>query len=248
MFSVEERDGLRDRLIQFAEADEAVTGAALTGSQATGHSDRWSDTDLVLAVRGDLAVPLSRWTQWLHGELGALHHWDLPADRRIIRVFLLPGWLEVDLTFCPEEEFGPRGPQWRTIFGEERTLAPFPQAERDTLIGLAWHHALHAHICIRRGREWQAEYWISALRDHVVALACLRLGYAAVHAKGAHLLPAIMTAPLEATLVRSVAESELRRALKAAVTVLTDELEQTDSRLAARLSPMLAALGGEGQE
>lgn len=78
--------------------------------------------------------------------------------------------------------------------------------------------------------------------------ACLRLGYAAVHVKGAHLLPAIMTAPLEATLVRSVAESELRRALKAAVTVLTDELEQTDSRLAARLSPMLAELGGKGQE
>ncbi|MGW5446863.1 hypothetical protein [Streptomyces asiaticus] len=193
-------------------------------------------------------MPLSRWTQWLHDELGALHHWDLPADRRIIRVFLLPDWLEVDLTFCPEEEFGPRGPQWRTIFGEERTQTSFPQVDRNTLIGLAWHHALHAHICIRRGQQWQAEYWISALRDHVVALACERLGYAAVHAKGAHLLPAIMTAPLEATLVRSVAESELRRALKAAVTLLTNELEQTDSRLAARLSPMLAELGRKSQE
>ncbi|MGW7750633.1 hypothetical protein ACWGK6_03510 [Streptomyces violaceusniger] len=80
-------------------------------------------------------------------------------------MFLLPGWLEVDITFCPEGEFGARGPQWRTIFGEERTLDPFPQADRDTLTGLAWHHALHAHICIRRGRGWQAEYWISALRE-----------------------------------------------------------------------------------
>lgn len=248
MFSVEDRDRLRERLIQFAEADEAVTGAALTGSQANGHSDEWSDTDLVLAIRDELAVSSSRWTQWLQDEFGALHHWDLPADRRIIRVFLLPGWLEVDISFCPEEEFGPRGPQWRTIFGEERSLAPFPQPDRDALIGLAWHHALHAHISVQRGRAWQAEYWISALRDHVVALACLRLGHTAGHAKGAHLLPMTMTVPLEATLVRSVTEPELRRALKAAVTVLTDELERTDSQLAARLGPMLAELGERSQE
>ncbi|WP_243981596.1 hypothetical protein [Streptomyces sp. NEAU-YJ-81] len=86
------------------------------------------------------------------------------------------------------------------------------------------------------------------MRDHVVALACLRLGCTAVHAKGAHLLPEVMTAPLEATLVRSVEESELRRALKASVTVLTDELEQTDSQLAARLGPMLAELRERSQE
>ena len=79
--------------------------------------DRWSGTDLVLAVRGELGPVAHRWTRWLCGELGAVHHWDLPAGPRIIRVFLLPGWLEIDLTFAPEEEFGPRGPQWRTVFG-----------------------------------------------------------------------------------------------------------------------------------
>jgi hypothetical protein len=87
----------------------------------------------VLAVCGEPGPVARRWTRWLCGELGALHHWDLPAPPRIIRVFLLPGWLEIDLTFAPEEEFGPRGPQWRTIFGQARPLEPFPAPDPDTL-------------------------------------------------------------------------------------------------------------------
>jgi hypothetical protein len=40
MFSVEERNRIRERLLKFAEADEAVVGAALTGSLALGYGDR----------------------------------------------------------------------------------------------------------------------------------------------------------------------------------------------------------------
>ncbi len=111
MFTAEDRDSVQARLLARGEADSAITGAAFTGSLATGDGDRWSDTDLVLAVRGELTPVLNRWTRWLYDELGALHHWDLPAGPRIVRVFLLPGWLEIDLTFAPEDQFGPRGPQ-----------------------------------------------------------------------------------------------------------------------------------------
>ena len=62
MFTAEERDRVRARLLACAEADGAIAGAAFTGSQATGDGDRWSDTDLVLAVRGELAPVLDRWT------------------------------------------------------------------------------------------------------------------------------------------------------------------------------------------
>jgi hypothetical protein len=154
------------------------------------------------------------------------------------------GWLEIDLTFAPQAEFGPRGPQWRTIFGRPRPREPFPDPDRDTLAGLTWHHALHARICIERGRWWQAEHWISAMRDHVITLACLRLGYPAHYAKGAHLLPGDLTVPLEATLVRSPDEPELCRALAATIDVVTAELERTDPMLAGRLRPMLAELAG----
>jgi hypothetical protein len=242
MFTVGDRDRVREQLLARAEADDAIVGAAFTGSHATGDGDRWSDTDLVLAVRGELTTVLDRWTRWLYDEFGARHHWDLEAGPRIIRVFLLPGWVELDLTFAPEAAFGPRGPQWRTIFGRPRPLEPFPAPDRGTLAGLLWHHALHARICLERGRWWQAEHWISAMRDHVITLACLRLGHPAHYAKGAHLLPAELTARLEATLVGSLAEPELRRALAAAIEVAAGELSRSDPELGVRLQPMLIEL------
>jgi hypothetical protein len=88
----------------------------------------------------------------------------------------------------------------------------------------------------------QAEYWISAVRDLVIALACLRLGHPAAYAKGADLLPAELTATLEPALVRSLDESELRRALAAVAEALAGELERSDPSLASRLGPMLVQL------
>jgi hypothetical protein len=242
MFAVRERDRVRQRLLDRAEADAEVVGAAITGSYAAGGSDEWSDIDLAFAVRGEVAPVMREWTDLLYREFGAVHHWDLPSGSSVYRVFLLPGWLEVDIAFTPATDFGPRGPNWRTVFGTTVEVAPGAAQRPDDVAGLAWHHVLHARVCIERGKPWQAEYWISGVRDHVLALACLRLGFTASYAKGADQLPPWLTAPLEATLVRSLEEAELRRALTAAAAALTAELDRSDPALAGRLRPMLAAL------
>ena len=51
-----------------------------------------------------------------------------------------------------------------------------------------------------------------------------------------------MTAPLESTLVRSLTEPELNRALGATITAVAAELDHADPALAARLRPMLGEL------
>jgi predicted nucleotidyltransferase len=242
MLPSQKKDQVRELLLGLARTDGAITGAALTGSHAAGQGDKWSDIDLVLAVRGDLAPTADSWSKRLYEEFGALHHWDLASSPSIIRVFLLPDWLEIDLTFSPESDFGPRGPQWHTLFGRTADLRPFAAPDPETLIGLSWHHALHARTCIERNRQWQAEHWISALRDHLITLACHRMGHPTAYAKGAHLLPDDLTKPLQATLVRSLAEHELRRALKAAVELLAAEIELWDTALAHRLQPSLTQL------
>ncbi|MGW3105514.1 hypothetical protein [Streptomyces sp. NPDC001100] len=197
----------------------------------------------MLAVRGEVAAAVARWTAWVYGEFGALHHWDLGVGgASVIRVFLLPGWVELDVTFSPESEFGARGPQWRTVFGSPQAQPPFAPPDRDTLIGFAWHHALHARICVERARPWQAAHWINALRDQLIALTCLRLDLPIAYSKGAHLLPEEVTAPLEPTLVRSLAVPELRRALTATITAATAELDRSAPELAPRLVPMLLEL------
>jgi hypothetical protein len=244
MFTVEERDRVRERLLELAEADPGVAAAAITGSCAAGGGDEWSDIDLALAIDDEVPEALDRWTGLLSGAFGVLHHWDLLRGSTIYRVFLLPGCLEVDIAFAPPAEFGPRGPNWRTVFGEAVELAPDAPPRRDDLVGLAWHHVLHARACIERGKPWQAEYWISALRDQVLALACLRLGHTTWYAKGADLLPPELTASLTPTLVCSLDEAELRRALASAAVALSAELERTDAALADRLRPLFSELRG----
>jgi hypothetical protein len=242
VFTVEERDAVRGRLLDLAQDDPTVSAAAITGSAAAESADRWSDVDLAFGIRGDMSQALLHWTSVVYTEFAALHHWDLPSGSSIYRVFLLPGCLEVDIAFTPESDFGPRGPNWRTVFGATVEVPTTEPPGRDDLVGLAWHHVLHARICIERGKPWQAEWLISGVRDHVLALACVRLGYPARFAKGADLLPHEITATVEPTLVRGLDEAELRRALSAAAAALTAELKRGDAALADRLRPTLEEL------
>src|SRR5687767_5958292 len=64
MFSITDRERVRDRLVERARADPDVAAAALVGSTATG-GDRWSNLDLTFGVaRGvPVAAVLERWTR-----------------------------------------------------------------------------------------------------------------------------------------------------------------------------------------
>jgi hypothetical protein len=186
---------------------------------------------------------LDDWTQVLTRDLGALHHWDLGAGSWVYRVFLLPSGLEIDIGVAPEKDFGARGPRFRALFGNPRQLEPPPPPDAGHFVGLGWHHVLHAQSCIERGKPWQAEYWISAVRDYTLTLASLRLGEEASYARGADRLPDAVTGPLEEALVRSLDGAELRRALGVATACFTGEVEAVDAELCARLRPVLEEFG-----
>jgi hypothetical protein len=243
MFAVEERARVRERLVELARADPEVAGAAHVGSYAADGGDRWSDIDLHLGIEADdLAPAMERWTRWLYDDFGALHHWDLPSGAALYRVFLLRGCLEVDLGFRPITDFGPRGPDWRTIFGEALAPREAPRPTFDHLVGLAWHHLLHAHVSIERGRWWQAVHWIGEARNQVFSLACRRLGLLTGFAKAVHLLPREVAAPLAATLPAELAAPELRRALRALIAEFRAEVLRAEPDLVERVRPLLSEL------
>ncbi len=244
MFTAADRDQMRVRLLDRARADKRIAGAAITGSASHGAQDRWSDVDLFFGVAEGILIEdaLGDWSEFMYQELGALHHFDLQSGPAIYRAFLLPECLEVDLAFTPAAEFGALGPHFKTVFGEAIERPHVPLTNRDHLVGLAWHHVLHARICIERNRPWQAEYWISAVRDHALALACLRLGLTSVYAKGVDGLPPGVTAQFEDALVRALTPSELRRALGAVTTHLLRELREADAGVASRLESSLLDL------
>lgn len=243
MFTPEERERVRGLVLERARAGDRIRAAAVLGSAATGNEDRWSDIDVSLGVEGEMDAVLADWTAWAEQDLGALHHFDLHVRSTIYRVLLLPSCLQLDLSFTPAAEFGARGPNWRTVFGETVDLPHGEPPDPVDLIG--WMSLLTANVAIHRGRVWQAEYFVSNVRDQALALACLRLGENATYARGIDRLPREETEPYEAALVRSLEPDELRRALVAVTRRFLDEVRLCDTALADRLeAPLLEAAAG----
>ena len=229
MFTVEQRDALRDRVLALAQEDERVVAGAVIGSLALGGGDRYSDLDLTFGVADDASVRdvLDDWSGAL-SEFGAAHLADLERAPTIYRVFLFPDALQFDLSLTPAARFAPAGPRWRTVFGEiaeEHTRTPTPPDAAD-LFGWGIIYALHARTCIDRGRLWQAEHYVGAVRDYALSLACLRHGLPAVQARGYDDLPAEVLAQFEGTHVAAPDADALGGALSPALRALLREAKE----------------------
>src|SRR5947209_10933238 len=215
VFTVEQRDALRERVLTLAENDRRVVAGAAVGSLALGGGDRFSDLDLTFAVADDVPVAdvLDDWTRTLRDELAAVHLVDLERGPTIYRVFLLLDALQFDLSLTPAARFAAASPRFRLLFGETAEGEPAdgrkPPAGGD-LFGWGVVYGLHARACIERGRVWQAEHYIGAVRDHALSLACLRHGLPALHARGYDGLPADILASLDGTHLASLEPEPLR--------------------------------------
>ncbi|SMD01437.1 hypothetical protein SAMN05660733_03322 [Lentzea albidocapillata] len=239
VFTVSERDQLRRDLVNAADTDPRVVGAALTGSAAVGREDRWSDIDFALSIDRELNAVVADWTALIYA-CGAVSHLDVRRGTVLFRVFLMRSTLQVDIAFWPSSEFGATGPTFRLLFGETNHLPPSGQPDRAELIGLAWLHGLHARSSIARGRGWQAVYMINGMRDQVMSLWCLREGVNAVQGRG---LDDLRDADAFAgTLVLSTHPDELARAFHVLTGLLLGEIDEPELREAVRaLSPAAGA-------
>jgi hypothetical protein len=205
------------------------------GSLAVDSGDRFSDLDLTFGIVDHVPVAdvLDDWTRTLIGKLDAVHLADLERDPIIYRVFLLPDGLQFDLSMSPAAQFRPAGPRFRLLFGETAAseldvsappvvghlFIPTPLVAGD-LFGWGVIYALHARGCIERGRVWQAEHYVGAVRDHALSLTCLRQGLPAVLARGFDDLSPETLARFEAAHVGELEPGALRVALAASVAAL----------------------------
>src|SRR5258706_5664726 len=246
MFSVSDRNRVRDYVLQLASSDKRVAAGAVVGSLALSDGDRWSDLDLTFAVADNLSIydVLEDWTRNIVEKFDATHLFDLPSGPSIYRVFLLPGCLQFDLSFTPASKFGANGPKFKLLFGNavEKPHTQPPSAYE--LFGYAVHHALRARFCIERGRYWQAEYWISSTRDYALSLACRRYGLQTANGRGYDdLPPEILHAPTD-SLVTSLEPDELLRALGFAIKGLlseTGEVKELAAKVESQLQMLTAA-------
>ena len=82
MFTVAQRDAVREHLLRLAEADARVVAAAAVGSLAVDGGDRFSDVDLSFGIADHVPVAavLNAWTRTLIDQLEAVHLADLQAS------------------------------------------------------------------------------------------------------------------------------------------------------------------------
>jgi len=239
VFTVEQRETLVQRVIRLGKEDDRVVAGAVVGSLAVDAGDRYSDVDLTFAVAHSVPVAdvLQDWTRTLVEELDAVTLVDLDRGPTTYRVLLLPGALQLDLSMTPAARFRPAGPRFRLVFGETAPGEPETvtgslfidtPAIAEDIFGWGVVYALHARACIERRRHWQAEHYISAVRDHALSLACLREQVTAVQARGFDDLSAETVSRFEGAHIGSVEPSVLRRALETSMTALLHEGQDAD--------------------
>ena len=135
------------------------------------------------------------------------------------------------------------GPHFRLLFGaaaDQPVPAPPDPME---LFGYGVHHAVRARICVERTRVWQAEYWISGVRDQALAMACVRLALPEHYGRGFDGLPDAVRDAAVGALVHSMDRLTLLQALRRATKLLLSEgalASVCPPRLAARLSEFVA--------
>jgi hypothetical protein len=224
-FTSEDRERVRGRVLELADADERVVAGAVVGSLALDEGDAFSDLDLTFAVAEGVAVEpvLGDWTRTLVDELFAVQLFDIWSEGALYRVFLLPGCLQLDLSFAPQASFGGRTPRFRLLFGAAAERPHPEQTPPEELFGYAVHHALRARFSLERGKHWLAEYWTSAARDYALALACRRRNLATSYGRGFDQLPPDVLTAFEGALPRSLDPDELERALATAIECLLHE-------------------------
>jgi hypothetical protein len=244
VFTPEERERLREELIATAKADERISGVAITGSAARDALDQWSDIDLAFGIADPVRLreALGDWTDRMHREHAAVHHFDVTRGSWVYRVFLLQSTLQVDLAFAPAADFGALSATFRLVSGASVELPQPALPATEEMIGLGWLYALHSRSCIERGKVWQAEYMISAVRDQAMALAAARHDLPAREGRGFDGLPKEVRSSFEGAVVRSIDTHELKRAFRTATANLLVEIKHANPALATALEGPLTEL------
>ena len=233
IFTPEEREQLRSKLVLAAEADSRIIAAAHTGSGAAGTVDKWSDIDLALSLAPDATSEevLASRTKVMYDQNGAVAHHDVRFGTTLFRVFLLRNTLQVDVAFWPSTDFRAIGPNFKLIFGAANDPRAVPNPDPKELIGMAWLYALHVRTSIARTRLWEAEFMLRGMRDQVLALACLRHGLKVYQGRGIDDLPLQVRTAFAECLVRSIDSAELQRANAASLKTLCNEIKFADAEL-----------------
>jgi hypothetical protein len=230
MFTAEERDRLKNHVVEFARNDPRIVAGALVGSLTGDRADRWSDVDLTFAVKDDTPISelLDEWSAHLANDFEAIQLFDLLVDPIVYRVYLLPRGLQLDVSMSPASRFRATSERFQLLFGTADDSFESPSPPKD-LLGWALMWARSARVYIERDRPWLAEHCVTSFRNYAMSYACQRRNLTASYGKGFDQLPPDLLESYEKMFVRSLDRNELLRAFEAGIAALLEDLKATGS-------------------
>jgi len=173
MFTPAYRKIIRDKIIQKIKDDENITSAAVIGSYARNEVDDYSDIDLTFGISKEVSQRniLTRYKTFIQTEFDGVFLFDLQQDETVYGVFLLPGCLQVDLSFTPQASFGPRAHPFVLLFGNQQAYkTASPHEPIEDKFGLIVHHLLRTKVCIERNQFDKAQEWLVQSEKHLLEL------------------------------------------------------------------------------
>lgn len=236
MFNVQFREEVREKIISKSKSDSRIVCAAVIGSYAQGTVDRWSDIDLTFGVDEFFSTSslINSWSDYVVKEFAGMVLFDFQVRNTTYRIFILPGCLQVDISFSPASEFGAMGPHFKLLYdkqnkktnGKESEKPPTKQQPTQEIFGYMVHHILRARFCAERNKLWQAEFWISETRNYALKLACISRGLNADYARGFDDLPNEILSSFKDAYVKELNKNEILRVIKVLVTGLPNISEE----------------------
>lgn len=243
MFTIEYREKVRQRIIRRAREDVRIVSAAEVGSYASDAKDRWSDLDLTFGVDESQSVNdiLNSYSDFMFSEFSGKKLLDIRSGKTIYRVFILPGCLQVDLSFSPESAFGAAGPHFNLLYGKQFEIEQPPKQSVDELLGYTLHHLLRGWISIERNKLWQAEFWISEARNYILKIACISNNLNPNYGRGFDSIPELILEQLKGSLICELSKNQLQKSLRIIISSLPSISKQSEA-LCAEFKDMLEEL------
>lgn len=170
MFTEKYRESVRNEIINQVRTDPQIFSAASIGSYARNEVDQYSDIDLTFGMAESLEVnsKLNEYKGYIKKAFRGEFLFQLKQDFTLYGVFILPGCLQVDLSFTPQNEFGPKAYPFNIIFGThtgEKSKSPHdPILEK---FGLIVHHILRTKVCMERGQLEKSRHWLKEANKHM---------------------------------------------------------------------------------
>lgn len=247
LYTPEERQQALENLLHALKGDGRIAGVLVVGSGAAGFKDAYSDIDLsvVIASEEDVEPVFREWDDKIQALFPVVARFETRyGPHSFLYGFLLDNFLELDVGFVCLDNLVAKRPYWQIAFdrsGQIQSIVeasqiaePLPgKTERhQRYLNSIWHYIMHSAICVQRGQNWRAIYYLGMVRQRTIELAGMRLGLETKNYRQVDQFPAAILLPLQQSLPSDLSKGAIMHALQTATHCFFDEVTSWEGELA----------------